>query len=572
MPFWKELYPLAEDDPWASPSTSDPSSPPSTPKTPMADFIRDIEENKSAEKKAAKLVAEKTSKRVHVLSFFKSHSAVGIFFAYIRRLAKFRNVLAGQKLGKYVVPEDEADVQLGEDLNLRKRNAVLSSTRNMPGKDSTGSKWTSCIVLVNFFFKWRNKILSICQLAKVWQKFASNLDTTVFDLEFPPTLNYEAIIPIRGVPTAVDHEDQKLYILTYHNDDDGTEPGTVIHCLDLKTKVWDGSLHKIKSTHSFDNSPGHYLPPCVFTTLTFIKHRNGKKYLFIVGGYFGDPDAYSAGNDRYQHLNDDMNILVIDIVGKSWDVLHVFGKAPRRYGHAVVNIEDTVYIFGGRKDMPDNIHSGDWNRLCPLDQLLESYSILTFNDTSGQWIWSTPDKPFPKTRVKSIMGYLNQAAVIERGTKKHILLTPGESGNGESCDLVPKNFALYNPANDTFMCWDEHSFDDPRNIAYHELRSYPSPKHSKGISDSIVFAIPDEGGAEVKFYHYRPAENDGIHVVGTLKNVITRGSVGNKTQKPGTLKTFIGFETVGSDMYVLAKDEEDLVDTVIHVKFLGIDS
>ncbi|THU77034.1 hypothetical protein K435DRAFT_112718 [Dendrothele bispora CBS 962.96] len=144
-------------------------------------------------------------------------------------------------------------------------------------------------------------------------RLESNLETTVFGLRFPSLTSYEAFIPLRGVPTAVDHEDQKLYVLTYHSDDNGTEPGTVIHCLDLKTKAWDGFLHNIKSTHSFDNSPGNYLPPCVFTNLTFIKHRNGQKYLFIVGGYFGDPEDHLS-KGRYLHLNgDDMHILVIDI-------------------------------------------------------------------------------------------------------------------------------------------------------------------------------------------------------------------------------------------------------------------
>ncbi|THU77855.1 PTR2-domain-containing protein [Dendrothele bispora CBS 962.96] len=59
---------------------------PQLQKPPMADFIRDIEENKSAEKKAAKLLSENMAarkQRIPVLPFFKNYSAVGIF-AYIK--------------------------------------------------------------------------------------------------------------------------------------------------------------------------------------------------------------------------------------------------------------------------------------------------------------------------------------------------------------------------------------------------------------------------------------------------------------------------------------------------------
>ncbi|THU77030.1 hypothetical protein K435DRAFT_846337 [Dendrothele bispora CBS 962.96] len=405
-------------------------------------------------------------------------------------------------------------------------------------------------------------------------RLESKLDTTVFGLRFPPAMTYEAIIPIGGVPTAVDHEDQKLYVLTYHDDDNGTEPGTVIHCLNLKTKTWDGFLHKIKSAHSFDNSPGHYLPPCVFTSLTFIQHRNGKKYLFIVGGYFGDPEDHLS-KSRNLHLNDDdMRILVIDIAQKSWDVLHVLGRVPRSYGHAVVSIGDTVYVFGGRKNLPENIHANDWNPSCHPDELFESYSILTFDGAFGQWIWSTRNKPFPKPRVKT-MGYTNRATLVERGHQVRILLRPGVTGRegieGPGFNIVPDNLTLYNPDNDSFMSWEEDSSSAPGIVGFNTLRTYPSPKHNKGISDAVVFAIHDDDCTEVKLYYYKPAENEGFRFFGTIKNTITRRRLVDEAQKSGASREFIGFETVGSDMYILATNYQDSLDTVVQVKFLGID-
>jgi hypothetical protein len=53
-----------------------------------------------------------------------------------------------------------------------------------------------------------------------------------------------ATVPKRGVSTAVDHQEHKLYLLTYHLDDiiNDEEPGSTIHCLDLKTMLWDDSV------------------------------------------------------------------------------------------------------------------------------------------------------------------------------------------------------------------------------------------------------------------------------------------------------------------------------------------
>ncbi|THU85818.1 Nop53-domain-containing protein [Dendrothele bispora CBS 962.96] len=127
---------------------------------------------KAQKKKAAKLLAEKRhlasmAARKRQNAFLSSLSS-----KVIRRsasslptaeeiatrrqaaiLARFRNGLAGQKLGKYVVPEDEVDVQLGEDLtetlrglkvegnlfkdrflNLQQRALIEPRTRVLPKK------------------------------------------------------------------------------------------------------------------------------------------------------------------------------------------------------------------------------------------------------------------------------------------------------------------------------------------------------------------------------------------------------------------------------------------------------
>ncbi|THU84560.1 hypothetical protein K435DRAFT_783709 [Dendrothele bispora CBS 962.96] len=165
------------------------------------------------------------------------------------------------------------------------------------------------------------------------------------------------------------------------------------------------------------------------------------------------------------------------------------------------------------------------------------------------------------------MGYMNVAVVIQKGSKRQILLIPGETGRHEGCDFVPENFALYNPTNDTFMSWEEDCNNAPGIVGCSEIRIYPSPspKHNKGISDGIVFAIYEKNGTGIKLYYYKPAENNGFRFFGTIKNTLV-----NTGQKSGA-KRFIGFEAVGSDMYVLAKNEVDSLDTIIRVKFLGID-
>ncbi|THU77033.1 hypothetical protein K435DRAFT_112713 [Dendrothele bispora CBS 962.96] len=122
------------------------------------------------------------------------------------------------------------------------------------------------------------------------------------------------------------------------------------------------------------------------------------------------------------------------------------------------------------------------------------------------------------------------------------------------------------------MSWEEDSSNAPGIVGFDMLRSYPSSKHNKGVSDAVVFAIPDDDGTEIQLYYYKPAENEGFRFFGTIKNGITRRRLVDNVQKSGTLRTFLGFETVGTDMYILAKDyRDDSLDTVVHVKFLGID-
>ncbi|KAK7442057.1 hypothetical protein VKT23_016332 [Stygiomarasmius scandens] len=210
-------------------------------------------------------------------------------------------------------------------------------------------------------------------------------------------MEWQPIVPIRGIPMAVDHEEEKLYLLTYH-DDDGLEPGSIIHCLNLKTKVWDDSLHHVKSVHPFGNSAGQgkYLPPCAFVDLAFIKHRNGGKYLLIIGGYLGDPEKPNTG--QYSRLNkqDCMPVIAVNISKRSWDFVHTVGTVRRRWFPAVAVISDSLYIFGGRKDVPTDAHLPGFDSLCDAEQLLESYSALTFDSASEQWIWTIQDRPFPK--------------------------------------------------------------------------------------------------------------------------------------------------------------------------------
>jgi hypothetical protein len=148
------------------------------------------------------------------------------------------------------------------------------------------------------------------------------------------------------------------------------------------------------------------------------------------------------------------------------------------------------------------------------------------------------------------------------------------------CEINPSKYALYDPSCDTFMTWNDGYVPNENLslIGAHEICPLASSTYNQGYSDTVIIAhlfnkadIDHQEIESIEFLSYTPPYSDTFRSLGTIKTDITKrrkdGLAG--PVKSGKERSFAGFITVGSSMYILAKDVEDdhFVDTIIPVKF-----
>ncbi|KAK7435414.1 hypothetical protein VKT23_019676 [Stygiomarasmius scandens] len=220
---------------------------------------------------------------------------------------------------------------------------------------------------------------------------------------------YPARIPVLGPPMAADDEDEKLYVMTYNTE----KGGTFLHCANMRTGTWD-LMDNILSSNPF--SSGRLLPPCPWTDMVFVKADNAKLLLIIGARLYSGTSPFGIEPDVLQ-------ILAVDVHTRTWSVLPTLGIGARqRYGHAAVVVDNTIYIFGGRRKLPE----GNELWMCDPEDICESFCVLKLDETSGQWSWKVKDAPYPP-HVK--LGFLMGALVIDLGGgRKKILLVKGLMG------------------------------------------------------------------------------------------------------------------------------------------------
>ncbi|KAF5372530.1 hypothetical protein D9758_005144 [Tetrapyrgos nigripes] len=391
-------------------------------------------------------------------------------------------------------------------------------------------------------------------------KFAPGVDKEIRDQMYLPT------IPNRGATTAVDHQEQKLYLLTYHLVGEG--PGSTIHCLDLKKMEWDDTVHDIRSANQY-NSEKKSLPPCLRNTLEFVRQPDGQTFLFIIGGHFGH---HLDDKDIGLNAGPYMTILVVNISQRTWSVLPTVGSAPKRFGHAVACLGNRFYIFGGTDRLPDYVET-DISCEQSTHRILSSYSILEYDLETGRGIWTIENEPYPED-VPS-MGYHMDAAVIgSTNTDLRILLIPGFREDHKRHFDKLADFVLYSPSSNSFMSWKDTSPPDPDFKNHQGVCPYiyplPSTTFKQGWSDRVIFALSYQNSS-IRFFSYRPPYSDSLLFLGEVKPSVTRrrkdgpvGKIGPSVKE----RSFAGFVTVGEGMYILGKDvdDDDYVETIIRVR------
>ncbi|KAK7442056.1 hypothetical protein VKT23_016331 [Stygiomarasmius scandens] len=130
------------------------------------------------------------------------------------------------------------------------------------------------------------------------------------------------------------------------------------------------------------------------------------------------------------------------------------------------------------------------------------------------------------------------------------------------------------------MSWDEDPVDAPGQTEVYYAYFHPSQVYNRGSSNSVVLATLEwkanskaPSGLTIsgmKLYSHKPAAGNGFESCQTITSHLTHRRKIDGILMSGAEREFIESVTVGADMYVLAKDEQHTVDTVVRVK-LGPD-
>jgi hypothetical protein len=120
-------------------------------------------------------------------------------------------------------------------------------------------------------------------------------------------------------------------------------------------------------------------------------------YVLIFGGYIGDLPQQRPR--RFIHDTERMTVLIVDVAQRTWRVLRVLnddGEAPPpRYLHDSVCIGNEIFIFSGRRTIPEKFIDRDFDDECPPEDIYRSYVNLKLDPITTQWHWKTIGQAYP---------------------------------------------------------------------------------------------------------------------------------------------------------------------------------
>ncbi|KAK7016403.1 60S ribosomal protein L26A [Paramarasmius palmivorus] len=348
-----------------------------------------------------------------------------------------------------------------------------------------------------------------------------------FGLSLPSGMDEPPVIPDICIRTAIDHDDEKIYTLV------SSDESSKLFCIDVKAKTWDTSIDSL--------------------------------YFEGLGGWIGD----SPRNDsqRFPHDSERMTILIVNLSLKTWRILRALsadgGAPPPRYYHTIVRCDNDLFIFGGRRSLPagffdDNYDYKNWATCVPED-IFQSYAVLGFNSNNSTWNWKERDNAYPED-VKNLGFSLGAFAMPNNNS---VLLTPGMSGEGTSCNLDVNDFWFFNPQTRRFSKW--YTTPKPTNPFEDDAGFYDVVTITQG---SAIFALLSYDSSKYEFFEYPlPPSGSGTRALGVKNASCTRKRNVAGTVKMGASRAFVGYVVVAGKTYVLAKDDGDRLDTIFEVTF-----
>ncbi|KAF7305250.1 hypothetical protein HMN09_00775800 [Mycena chlorophos] len=212
--------------------------------------------------------------------------------------------------------------------------------------------------------------------------------------------------------------------------DEASTPTNELYLLDLKKDRWEWqNLTKDLQNIPMDlYAPGDIPFPALFEPAwaSLSLERNGPTFLIFFGGQPRGANAACA------------DLICVDVQRLRWWKVLINGPLPRgRTGAAMVAHDKRLFIFGGRSSREDNA------------EVLDSFSIATFDSQRRQWSWTVADEPMPLSPGTSL-GYQLGATLVYGGKK--VLLMQGHLTEQDPIDL--------SPATTLFFHTDHHTFGD----------------------------------------------------------------------------------------------------------------
>ncbi|KAK7054746.1 60S ribosomal protein L26A [Paramarasmius palmivorus] len=378
-----------------------------------------------------------------------------------------------------------------------------------------------------------------------------------FGLQLPSGMDEAPIIPDTFLATAIDEDEGKIYTLISSNND------SKLFCIDTKLRIWDTCIDNL---HLDGNEQA--LPPCYASKLHFFKDpKTHQKFIMIIGGWIGSSPYDDSG--KFIHDSERLTVLAVNLSLKTWKVIRALsvdgGAPPPRYYHAIVCHDNDLFIFGGRRSLPpgffdDNYNYKNWTS-CPPEEIFKSYAVLGFDPAKEKWSWKEKEKAYPEGVMN--LGFSMGAYAMPNSL---ILLTPGMSGERTSCELNPNQFWFFDPHGGSFSRWETMPKPNPSSTGKDDVGFYDVVSIAQG---SAIFALMGFDSDTFEFHQdFLPPSGKGTRLLGKIKNgYCTRKRNVAGITKTGPSRVFTGCVSVGGKTYILGKDDESHLDTILEVTF-----
>ncbi|KAI3610466.1 hypothetical protein WG66_006876 [Moniliophthora roreri] len=239
---------------------------------------------------------------------------------------------------------------------------------------------------------------------------------------------FTPVMPIPRVPMAIDHDEEKTYLLPSHdNSEDG--PGSALHCLDVKAKTWDDSVQNL--TFSNQCSCNTKVMPSFCGAGIPVMKIGSEKYIFIIGGYFSSPER----PERWSSFNTYLTILYIKLSTKEWGVFRYCRRCPvaiSTRGCKPLITHST--FFGGMQKLPKDLEDYDNNWQYFAEDIVDSFSVLQFDQEGGALGLDHGESALPASRRSTRLRY----GPMNYGNEVQIFLSVGMKGNCSPINLDPE--------------------------------------------------------------------------------------------------------------------------------------